>query len=138
MVVGPYANYFFSAGVPFVFFVELGMTMAIHWCIWHYKRERAIRANDAAGVTLFPKSTYCRTLLALYLFSFMPISSAVIRYFDCRQYGTVKLVYAAPIMQCDTKEYYVGLFAAIAVLIVYIVRKCWLPVLCSSSFLILL
>lgn len=81
-----------DAVMPLFFALELVIVILAH---------RAHHALKGDG-TVFNWGPYKRTGIALFLYSYQPISASVIRFLDCRRFGDRYLVSSANAIECYT------------------------------------
>ncbi len=76
--------------LPWILFVELGVIYCVHRCL------RSLSCNG---------SSYARASMALVLFTYMHVSSTVLKYLQCVQVGDSRVVFSSPSISCHDDRY---------------------------------
>jgi hypothetical protein len=108
--VTPYQLLIMQAIIPFIIAMQLVPTAAVHFIV-HNMRG----ANEK-----FPISSYRRTVVALFLFTYQIIATCVIEYFQCVHVNSATVVYNYPGIDCDSTAYKQWSVIAYLILIGYI------------------
>lgn len=105
-----------NAVLPVVVAAWLLVTMLGHYLYWfctpggRYKHEQAVinqmasgRAAEGPIATAFPWHKYSRAFIACYMYSYLSMAQATLRYLNCESVGYgVYVLPSSQAIQCDT------------------------------------